>query len=480
VKKLLCVVPALLLFAMIGAPNAHADSYTPTFSCTPPVSSDFGCYFISNGYTAPNVSFPSPTVQVTVDSDIYNVTLSAGDSPTDSYSYLFAEEEGPGTPPNLINSYGSLLIDDLTTGTTNSATNFLGNFTVGDDVGDGTLTFSPLSSATPEPASIVLILLGVGLIFFLTRKRFVMREPSTAWLRGRNSALAANAESFYLPDKSSCHRIHNDSSRAKARGTLSVRKGSSMKKLLCVIPVLLLFCALGARADGILLDSLSDSGSFGGGVNTSVLPPLPIADSLQVSVGACLFNCGTPDLTSPTLNVLALASPIPVQDSLSPIPAGASNVQIFASLAPQVFNIGPSDPNFNAVAGSIENGTANGWRVFLTPMTATGQGVGGAGGGNTQAALPLYADITEFQVIVAPFELINYTEAQQTESDLLAPTYGVTTNIFGIPGQAPPPPPPPVSGATAPEPTPLLLLLFGGGLILAMRKRLGMRTAHTT
>lgn len=228
---------------------------------------------------------------------------------------------------------------------------------------------------------------------------------------------------------------------------------------------------MGARADGILLDSLSDSGSSGGGVNTSVLSALPVSDGLQISVGACLFNCGTPDLTSPTLNVLAVASPIPVQDSPSPVPAGASNVQIITSLTPQVFDIGPSGPNFSAAASSIEDGTATGWREFATPTTAAGQRVGGAGEGNTEASLPLYADITDFQIIVSPFEIMYYTEvnADGTFSDFSVPTLTVTTNIFGTPGQAPPPAPP--VSATAPEPMPALLLLLGVGLMVLLRKR---------
>jgi hypothetical protein len=173
-KKLLCVVPVLLLFAMIGAPNARADSYTPTFSCTPPLSSDFGCYFVSNGYTAPDVSFPSPTVQVTVSNEMYDVTLSTGDGPTDSYTYEFAEANGTAPPPFHNTLFGGLSIDDLTTGTMNNATDFLGYDMVAPPlIGEGTLTFSPVSAASPEPIPVILMLLGVGLIF-LVRKRFIM------------------------------------------------------------------------------------------------------------------------------------------------------------------------------------------------------------------------------------------------------------------------------------------------------------------
>jgi len=171
-KKLLCVVPALLLCAMIGAPNAHADSYTPTFSCVAMPSSDFGCHWIADGYTSPNVSFPSASVEVTVSSfPVFDVALPAIDTPTDAYTYEFSFE-----PVHIGDSVGTLTIDDVTTGIVSSAEDFLPGGGENDLIGNGALTFSPISASTPEPAPVILMLLGAGLIFFI-RKRFVSRVP---------------------------------------------------------------------------------------------------------------------------------------------------------------------------------------------------------------------------------------------------------------------------------------------------------------
>lgn len=178
-KKLLCVVSGLLLFAMIGAPNAHADSYTPTFNCTVQFSSDFGCYYVPNGYTAPAVSFPSPTVQLTVNNELYDLTLPVGDAPTGVYTWHFGEGNGALVFPYGITLYGDLGIDDLTTGMESFASDFLGYGFAPPLEGEGALTFSPVSSAAPEPASVFLMLLGAGLILFM-RKRFIMRTPRTA------------------------------------------------------------------------------------------------------------------------------------------------------------------------------------------------------------------------------------------------------------------------------------------------------------
>jgi hypothetical protein len=43
----------------------------------------------------------------------------------------------------------------------------------------GSLTFSPASTAAPEPTPLILMLLGAGLIF-LMRKRFIIHMPRTS------------------------------------------------------------------------------------------------------------------------------------------------------------------------------------------------------------------------------------------------------------------------------------------------------------
>jgi len=188
-KKLMCVVPALLLFAMIGAPNANADSYTPTFSCTEQGSSDRGCYYIGASYTAPDVSFPAPTVQATINTtfgggeiNVYDVTLAAGDSPADTYSYQISEYNGSAPSRSEIPLYATLSIDDLTTGMADTATDFLNAVgVIAPPVeGDGALVFSAVSAAAPESAPLLLLVLGVGLILFLPPKRFVTRAQGAA------------------------------------------------------------------------------------------------------------------------------------------------------------------------------------------------------------------------------------------------------------------------------------------------------------
>jgi len=184
-KKLLCVVPALVLFAMIGSPAARADSYTPTLTCIPGLSSsDFVCNLMPSSYTAPDVSFPSPTVQVTVQTvlgfktydDVYDVTLPASDSPTDTYRYAFSLGIGP-QGDSLV--YGYLSISDETNRTDGFTSDLIGTGSdPGHSIQSGTVTFTPVSAATPEPASLILMALGAGLIFFI-RKRFTMRVPHT-------------------------------------------------------------------------------------------------------------------------------------------------------------------------------------------------------------------------------------------------------------------------------------------------------------
>lgn len=170
-KKLLCFVPALLLFATIGAPNARADSYTPTFICE---RTNQPCA----GITAPNTSFPGPTdLTITVaDLGTFTINLSSSDSATDSYSWTYASNEFP-----IHGLYqGAFAITDGNTRLENfedfsSPTPLL----YSDDALQGSLTFSPASAAAPEPPGGLLMLLGAGLIVLL-RKRFAVLLPRAA------------------------------------------------------------------------------------------------------------------------------------------------------------------------------------------------------------------------------------------------------------------------------------------------------------
>lgn len=176
-KKLLCVVPALLLFAMIGAPNARGDSYTPTFSCEGPSYEPYlTCPEFGAPPTAPDVAFPSPTIDVSTrptfpSSPVFDITLASADLPTDVYFWgIDTGQEPCSSGLCWVSTFG---ITDQTTGLTDSM------IEQGVSFGDptyglrGSLTFSPVSAATPEPPPVILMLLGVGLLLMIRKRAFV-------------------------------------------------------------------------------------------------------------------------------------------------------------------------------------------------------------------------------------------------------------------------------------------------------------------
>ena len=144
---------------MIGAPNAHADSYTPTFTCEGP--SDFPyltCPEFGAPPTAPDVAFPGPTIDVSTEpglhsSPVFNITLASVDSPIDVYSWGATTGQYPCSSGLCwVSTFG---ITDQTTGLSDSMTEegvSFGDPTYG--LGGG-LTFSPVSTATPEPTPII-------------------------------------------------------------------------------------------------------------------------------------------------------------------------------------------------------------------------------------------------------------------------------------------------------------------------------------
>jgi hypothetical protein len=145
-----------VLFVVIGATNAHADSFTPTFTgCTG------ACVILPS---APDVSFPSPTtIQVTWVSNVFIVPLVASDSPTDLYEWRATA------------SIGRLEFDifDFTNNTVTDQVLFPNpNTLLYRDT--GILTFAAVS--TPESSSVALMLAGIGFLL-------VMRKPIGQGLR---------------------------------------------------------------------------------------------------------------------------------------------------------------------------------------------------------------------------------------------------------------------------------------------------------
>ena len=80
-RKTMWMIFALLLGAIV-APCARADSVTFTCVATAYVSCPVAAP------TAPNVTFPSPTLDITWDSQTVDITLLSGWLDTDSYSWF--------------------------------------------------------------------------------------------------------------------------------------------------------------------------------------------------------------------------------------------------------------------------------------------------------------------------------------------------------------------------------------------------------
>ena len=139
------------------APLAHADTYTATF-----------CSGICTGDpTATDVSFPSPaTVQETWDGYTMTIPLAISDLPTDTYIWSVASGDDASYDVDyslFFNIYDeTTAIDSIVyENEPNLASQYL----------QGNLTFSNPPTATPEPGTGGLMLIGVGMLGLVMRKR---------------------------------------------------------------------------------------------------------------------------------------------------------------------------------------------------------------------------------------------------------------------------------------------------------------------
>jgi hypothetical protein len=170
-KNLMWVILAVL-FVAIGTPNAQADSFTATFTCTGT------CLSLP---TAPDVTFPSPILTETWDGFLLSVPLPSSFSPTDIFTWdnsvFQCDEFVCGAPFGVF----AQIIDETTQGHTLIQLD-LQSLPAGVDelVQDhGALVFARV--ATPEPPSLALMLAGIGLLW-VVRKRIALAlglKPAT-------------------------------------------------------------------------------------------------------------------------------------------------------------------------------------------------------------------------------------------------------------------------------------------------------------
>ena len=152
-RKSLWIILAISFLAL-GARNAYADSYAVTF----PGSGDY--------VSAPDVTFPAPTtltVTLAPTPFQFTVVLPAIDSPGDAYTWQVYVNPLPGTCEVC-----AFQIFDSTTGVASEVGGLTNTFVFA----SGPLVFTPVG--TPEPSSIALILLGVG-ILLVGRRRSLLR-----------------------------------------------------------------------------------------------------------------------------------------------------------------------------------------------------------------------------------------------------------------------------------------------------------------
>jgi hypothetical protein len=168
-RKSLWIILAAL-FVAIGAPTASAETmYDATFTCYPEP-----CASVP---TAPDVPFPSPTLDITLLGAFFSVALNSSDLPDDNYVWnlQFKDSTGHGGP-----AIPEIAISDVTKGTAGDIGQTSDPLIGSSANEEGCLTFTstcplpiPPPVCTPEPGSVTLMLAGVGLLGLL----MVIRKP---------------------------------------------------------------------------------------------------------------------------------------------------------------------------------------------------------------------------------------------------------------------------------------------------------------
>jgi hypothetical protein len=163
-QKTLWIMLALVVAG--GAPVAHADSFAPLFSPSGVV--DCPTCGIAGTPTAPDVTFPSPTLSITDQGIGFSVMLPPSSLPGDSYSWSTSIA-------GFFGSEATMTIVDTTRNTSVSDTVGLCFCTFENEF--GSLKFTPVTA--PEPSSLALIPLGLGALLIM-RKRIGQRLPQAS------------------------------------------------------------------------------------------------------------------------------------------------------------------------------------------------------------------------------------------------------------------------------------------------------------
>jgi PEP-CTERM motif len=155
-RKYLWVIPVLFLFAAIGAPNAHAQTYNAVYTC-------IACTYLPIPTNNP-ITFPisgSTFLDYTFDGIPLANQLIPLDSAGDQYSWTTFVQD----PTTEI-----IIITDETNIIGTSGSNQFPTL-AGCSGCFGSLSFTPATTVTPEPDTAVLWLTGIGLLGFVMRKR---------------------------------------------------------------------------------------------------------------------------------------------------------------------------------------------------------------------------------------------------------------------------------------------------------------------
>lgn len=168
-RKSLWIIPLVLLFGSIGAPNAHADSFT--FAVT-------GAYSGTGTFTTNPLSggtYLITEITGTFDGSAITSLISLGGfMANDNLLYpSIPFLDGSGVSFTLADGNDVNVCSFVGTECFDSTLAFVGTTAIG----EVSLSVSP--TATPEPSSIALMLAGIGLLL-MTQKRICQRLPQAS------------------------------------------------------------------------------------------------------------------------------------------------------------------------------------------------------------------------------------------------------------------------------------------------------------